>query len=117
MTAVATVGGVLDVERFFLSALADETTVTLPLHVAYILLAYDDVYDIYARPADVFRQPYASTVPGLSDMEHFFDDVLAGLPPTSRELLGASASPRREQQPGPPAPPPSSQERGRPLAA
>jgi hypothetical protein len=38
----------------------------------------------------VFRQPYAATVPGLFDMRHFFDDVLAGLPPTSRELLRAS---------------------------
>src|SRR4030095_2457812 len=54
------------------------------------MLAYDDIYDVYGRPSQVFRQPYAATVPGLFDMEHFFDDVLAGLPPTSRELLTAS---------------------------
>jgi hypothetical protein len=90
VTATATVGGVLDVERFFLSAVADETTETVPLYVAYILLAYDDIYDVFERPADVFRLPYAATVPGLFDMEHFFDDVLAGLPPTSRELLRSS---------------------------
>ena len=42
----ATAGGVLDVERFFLSSIADESTMTLPPYVAYILLAYDDVYDI-----------------------------------------------------------------------
>ena len=29
-------------------------------------------------------------MPGLFDMRHFFDDVLAGMPPTSRELLTAS---------------------------
>jgi hypothetical protein len=29
-------------------------------------------------------------VPGLFDMRHFFDDVLAGMPATSRELLTAS---------------------------
>lgn len=29
-------------------------------------------------------------MPGLFDMRHYFDDVLAGLPPTSRELLRAS---------------------------
>jgi hypothetical protein len=61
VTATVTVGGVLDVERFFLSSIADETTVTLPLYVSYILLAYDDIYD-----------------------------VLAGLPSTSRELLRPS---------------------------
>ena len=90
VTATATVGGVFDVERFFLSGIADETTLTVPLYVAYILLAYDDIYNVYGQPSDVFRRPYASTVPGLFDMEHFFDDVLAGLPSTSRELLRAS---------------------------
>jgi hypothetical protein len=90
VTATATVGGVFDVERFFLSSIADDTTVTLPLYVSYILLAYDDIYNVYARPSDVFRPPYASTVPGLFDMQHFFDDVLAGLAPTARALLRPS---------------------------
>src|SRR5205823_13113266 len=31
--------------------------------------------------------PYASTVAGLFDMHHFWDDVLAGLAPNSRALL------------------------------
>jgi fermentation-respiration switch protein FrsA (DUF1100 family) len=87
VTATAAVGAVFDVERFFLSSIADRTTVTLSLYVSYLLLAYDDIYDVHGRPAEVFRQPYASTVPGLFDMAHFFDDVLAGLPATSRELL------------------------------
>ena len=90
VTATATVGGVFDVERFFLSSIADTTTVTLPLYVSYMLLAYDDIYNVYGHASDVFRQPYASTVPGLFDMQHFFDDVLAGLPPTSRDLLRPS---------------------------
>ena len=41
------------------------------------------------RTSDVFRQPYASTVSGLFDMQHFFDDVLAGLPPTTRAAAEA----------------------------
>jgi hypothetical protein len=90
VTATAMVGGVFDPERFLLSGVANETTPTVPLYVAYLLLAYDDIYDVYDRPADVFRPPYAGTVAGLFDMEHFFDDVVAALPPTSRELLTAS---------------------------
>jgi pimeloyl-ACP methyl ester carboxylesterase len=90
VTATATVGGVFDIERFFLVSIANTTTVTVPLYVSYLLLAYDDIYDVFDRLSDVFRQPYASTVPGLFDMQHFFDDVLAGMPPTSRELLTAS---------------------------
>ena len=89
MTATATVGGVFDVERFFLSGIASTTTPTVPLYVAYLLLAYDDIYGVYERRSDVFRPPYAATVAGLFDMRHDFDDVVAALPPTSRELLTA----------------------------
>ena len=90
VTATAVIGAVFDVERFFLSGIEDETTVTIPLYVSYLLLAYDDVYDVYDKPSDVFRRPYAETVPGLLDMQHYWDDILAGLPPTSRELLKKS---------------------------
>jgi hypothetical protein len=87
VTGTATVGGIFDVEQWFLSLLARDNTNTLPLYASYILLAYDDVYNVYERTSDVFRQPYASTVSGLFDMHHFWDDVLAGLPPSSRALL------------------------------
>ena len=87
LTASAAVGGVFDVERFFLSSLADETTVTLPLYVSYQLLAYDDIYDVFEHPSDVFRPRYAATLPGLFDMQHYWDDVLAAHPPTVRGLL------------------------------
>jgi hypothetical protein len=50
---------------------------------------YRDFYG-FPQPSDAFRRPFAATVPGLFDMQHFFDDVLASLPPTSRELLRPS---------------------------
>jgi len=87
VTGTATVGAVFDPERWLLALLGIETTDTLPLYLSYLLLAYDDVYDIYGQTSEVFREPYASTVSGLFDMRHFFDDVLAGLPSTSRDLL------------------------------
>jgi hypothetical protein len=90
VTATATVGGVFDIERFFLLGIANTTTPTVPLYVTYLLLAYDDIYDVYGRRSDVFREPYTGRVPGLFDMRHYFDDVVAALPPTSRELLTAS---------------------------
>jgi pimeloyl-ACP methyl ester carboxylesterase len=90
VTGTATVGGVLDVERWFLASLVNETTVTVPLYVSYLLLAYDDIYDVYEQNSDVFQEPYASTVNELFDMRHFWDDILAGLPTTSRALLTPS---------------------------
>lgn len=50
----------------------------------------------------VFRAPFADTVSGLFDMQHFFDDVLAGLPATSRELLTRSYDARVTSDPGNP---------------
>ncbi|HVQ13301.1 MAG TPA: hypothetical protein VMS40_06910, partial [Vicinamibacterales bacterium] len=90
VTGTATVGGVFDLEAWFLSAFDNLTTVTVPLYVSYILLAYDDVYDVFNRTSDVFRAPFASTVSGLFDMQHFFDDVLAELPPDTQQLLKPS---------------------------
>jgi pimeloyl-ACP methyl ester carboxylesterase len=87
VSGTATVGGVFDVEQWFLDSLAHRTTVTLPLYVSYLLLAYDDIYDVYGEPSDVFRTRYAETVPALFDMRHSFDEVLAGLPPNVRALL------------------------------
>ena len=87
VAGTASVGGIFDVEQWFLAGLANETTATIPLYVSYLLLAYNDVY---RSTTDVFRRPYARTVDGLFDMQHFFDDVLAGLPATARMLLTPS---------------------------
>ena len=46
VTATASVGGVYDVERWFLPSLMNETTVSVPLYISHLLLAYDDVYDV-----------------------------------------------------------------------
>jgi predicted esterase len=87
VTGSATVGGIFDVEQWFLSSLTNDTIPTLPLYMSYIILAYDDVYDIYRRESAVFRPPYDVTVSTLFDMRHYFDDVVAGLPSNSRMLL------------------------------
>ena len=68
VTGTATVGGVFDVEQWFLASLANETTATLPLYVSYILLAYDDVYDVYG--ADVGRLPAAVCVDRGRPLRH-----------------------------------------------
>lgn len=86
----AVVGGVFDVERWFLTSLENETTLFQGLYPTYLLLAYDDIYDVFDSTADVFRRPYAAMVDELFDMRHFFDDVAAVLPPPARDLLRRS---------------------------
>jgi pimeloyl-ACP methyl ester carboxylesterase len=87
--ATAVVGGIFDIEAFFLRSLESETPF-VPLYVTYLLLAFDDVYDVYESTADVFRQPYASIVEDRFDMRHFFDDIAAELPPPVSEILTPS---------------------------
>ena len=87
VTATATVGAVFDVEQWFVYSLADGGAATVSLYVTYLLLAYDDIYDIYGETSEIFQPPYDSTVEGLFDMRHYFDDVSAALPASSQELL------------------------------
>lgn len=90
VVGTATVGGIFDVERWFLSLIERDETPTLPLYASYILLAYDDIHDVFRQTSEVFRRPYAPIVSDLFDMRHFFDDVVAALGPTTRETLKPS---------------------------
>ena len=89
VTGTAVVGGVFDVERWFFTSLTSET-LTRPLYATYLLLAFDDIYDVYASTSDVFRPRYAGIVEDLFDMHHFFDDIVAELPPPARDILTES---------------------------
>ena len=110
VTATATVGGVFDVERFFLSSdRRPRRRGRFPLYISYMLLAYDDIYNVYGHASDVFRQPYALPVPGLFDMQHFFDDILAGPAADLARSPQAVVLREREQQPEQSPPRPSRQ--------
>jgi pimeloyl-ACP methyl ester carboxylesterase len=61
VTGTAVVGGIFDVERWFFTSLTSGT-LTRPLYATYLLLAFDDIYDVYASTADVFRPHYAGIV-------------------------------------------------------
>jgi hypothetical protein len=89
VTSTATGGVIFDPERWFLSGFVSDQY-TLPVYMSLILLTYDDIYDVYERKADVFRQPYAGTVADLFDMHHFWDDVVAGMPLVGRDLITPS---------------------------
>ena len=71
-------------------SLEKEDSIAQGLYVSYLLLAFDDIYDVYGAAGDVFRRRYATIVEDLFDMRHYFDDVMFALPPTARELLKPS---------------------------
>ena len=86
----AVVGGIFDLERWFLVSLEKEDSIAQALYASYLLLAFDDIYDVFDSTADVFRRRYATIVEDLFDMRHYFDDVMFALPPPARELLKPS---------------------------
>lgn len=86
----AVVGGIFDVERWFLVSLEKEDSIAQALYASYLLLAFDDIYDVFDSTADVFRRRYATIVEDLFDMRHYFDDVMFALPPPARDLLKPS---------------------------
>ena len=61
----------------------------------------DSASGILTETTVVFREPYASTVPGLFDMRQFWDDILAGLPPIWRQALVAPPRARKTARVGP----------------
>jgi hypothetical protein len=83
----AIVGGILDVEKWFLASLENDMTFYQPVYVTYLLLAFNDIYNVYGSTSDVFRGRYARIVEDLFDMRHFFDDVAAELALPARNML------------------------------
>lgn len=91
VTATATTGGVFDAEAIFSKTVNNDVPDTfLPLYGTYALVAYDKIYDVYSSTSAAFREPYASRVNDLFNMQVFFDDVAAGLGPTMEETLKRS---------------------------
>lgn len=85
----AVIGAVPDPDAWYEWLLGETDNPYLQLYGAYLLVSYDDVYDVYDDPSDAFAPPYDATVEGLFDMEHYYDEVVAGLPGSAAELLTA----------------------------
>jgi hypothetical protein len=84
----AVVGAVADPETWFVGLLDEVDNPYLQLYAADLVVSYNDVYgDLYDDPSEAFAPPYDETVEGLFDMEHFYFEVVEGLPGSSAELF------------------------------
>jgi hypothetical protein len=52
--------------------------------VTYLLLAFDDIYDVYGSADSVFRRRYAAKGEKFFDTQRYFDDVFVELLPPGR---------------------------------
>lgn len=89
LAALAPISGPYDVRDAEIPAAFDGTLdpVSSAYYFAYYLDAYDRIYDLFDRPQDAFRSPYAETVGDLFDGTHEFEEILASLPGSVPELL------------------------------
>ncbi|MFI6449403.1 alpha/beta hydrolase family protein [Kitasatospora sp. NPDC050543] len=56
-------------------------------YFAYWVVSMNRLHHLYDNPAEVFQQPYATTVESLFDGNHSSGEVLAGIPDTPQQLL------------------------------
>lgn len=88
ITATSLGGVIANPEAWFAWLIDQVESSYLQVYPADILVSYQDVYgDIYAHPAEAFAAPYATTIDELFDMRSTYEDVIAGLPGSSAELL------------------------------
>jgi hypothetical protein len=89
--AVAPVSGPYDVLGAQLPASLSSSGPLNPkfaaFYLAYWVVSSNWFHPLYTSPQQVFRAPYATTVPGLEDGRHSDDQVLAALPASPRQLF------------------------------
>lgn len=94
LRALAPMAGPYDLSGLILPAMLDPQRTEPALataYIAYFLVMWKELYQIYGDPRTVFTAAYADTVEGLFDGEHDFDDIRAALPGTPGELLRPEA--------------------------
>jgi pimeloyl-ACP methyl ester carboxylesterase len=81
-------GGVLDADAWFDWGIEQTESNYLAVYPTFLLLSHQDVYgDVYEHPSDAFAPPFDTTLGELFDMDHTYEEVIAGLPGSVAELL------------------------------
>ena len=80
VTASAPMAGAYDLDTVSVPTSLRQPAPSTPLYLAYVLVGLDQVEDVYDDPAEVFQEPYASTVEELFDGTHPFEEIAAALP-------------------------------------
>lgn len=87
VTASAPMAGPHDLSGTMAEIMTSDQPFTTPYYLPYVLLAYDDAYDLFDSPAEVFAEPYASTAIPLMDGTHSGSEVDALLPSVPSQML------------------------------
>jgi len=87
VTAATPMAGPYDLsDTTFGMALTDPSE-SSSLYAAYLLVAYDAIYDVYSSPAEAFVAPLDGIVESLFDGYHSTSAIMAALPATPQDML------------------------------
>ena len=80
VTASAPMAGPYDLSGTMYELMISETPYPEPYYLPYLLLAYNEAYDLYASPSEFLRSPYDETLPPLFDGTHSGREINALMP-------------------------------------
>ncbi|MFW6263888.1 MAG: lipase family protein, partial [Thermotogota bacterium] len=80
ITGLAPMAGPYNMSTVMKKIVTDDNAYTHLDFLSYMIFAYNSVYPLFDSPDEVFKQPYATTLPPLFDGEHSSDQIRASLP-------------------------------------
>ncbi len=80
ITGLAPMSGPYNLSTVMKKIVTDDQEYTHLDFLSYMIFAYNDVYPLFDSPDELFKQPYATTIPPLFDGEHSSDEIRASLP-------------------------------------
>ncbi|WP_146251352.1 lipase [Nocardia tenerifensis] len=87
--AVAAISGPFDIQATELPALLNNSLdpTSAVFYIAYFLVAWNRLHNLYQSPGEVFQAPYDTTVTDLFDGSHGLRDIVGSLPASIDGLL------------------------------
>lgn len=80
ITGLAPMSGPYNMSTVMKKIVTDDNEYTHLDFLSYMIFAYNEVYPLFDSPDELFKQPYATTLPPLFDGEHSSDEIRASLP-------------------------------------
>ena len=87
VTASAPMAGPYDLSGVMADAFIDGREHPSPYYLAYTLLAYDAIYDLFEDPSSFLVAPYDRILPPLFDGTHSAGEINAAMPAVPSEIL------------------------------
>lgn len=82
ITGLAPMSGPYNMSTVMKKIVTDDNEYTHLDFLSYMIFAYNEVYPLFNSPDELFKEPYATTLPPLFDGEHSSDEIRASLPNT-----------------------------------